>query len=398
MMSIHRNNDVRRRAATRQVSTWGYATLAFLALIAFTGPSLGDTIRLRQSATAEGAIKLSTVAALDGEQARALGDTIIAEFDSGQRSKEIILRTVRQTLSQKDVNWGRLSLSGFMQCRVTRPGNADDAEASDAEGGDAAADQTSTERSVAGSKSASADRKGSAANVTRAVEAGQAATLRQRVTRAIHQMSEFDRKSLKITFADRDKERLNQSVLGKQYELEPRSNSALGRVPIAVRRYEGGRVADRFTISADVTRKVKALVAQDSISRGDTFQGGDVAVETVWLERDDNPIADPALIQGQRADSILRKGHVIYPDDVKSPTLVKRGQLITVRCLTDGLVVRTTVRAREDGTRDEVIKVRNEGSRETFTCTVTGPRTATVDLRQNAGAASAVTNAKGPSQ
>jgi flagella basal body P-ring formation protein FlgA len=82
---------------------------------------------------------------------------------------------------------------------------------------------------------------------------------------------------------------------------------------------------------------------------------------------------------------------VLYPEDVKSPVLVERGQLITVRCFTDGLVIRTVARAMDEGSKNDTIKVRNESSRETFTCTVTGPRRAAVNMPdQGSGGSSRV--------
>jgi flagella basal body P-ring formation protein FlgA len=341
-------------------------------------PATGDTIRLRRAANVSGPITLEAVATLEGKHAKALGDTVIASPQEGEPATQVTIASVREALDEKDVNWARLSLAGFMQCRVQhakatkdKPMPAESGEQTNASSKQAAASDTSAS---------------SAANVTDRVQAGQSATLGQRIRRAIETMAEAKPEALKIQFSDHDAERLSRSVVGKQYELEPQTTSAVGRVPIVVRRYQGGRIAERFTISATVERRFQAVVAQQSIGRGETFDADSVAVKTVWLQRGDAPVADPALVQGQQADGVLRKEHVIFPEDVKSPTLVKRGQLITVRCLTDGLVVRTVGRARSDGARNDTIKVRNESSRETFTCKVTGPRRAVVNLRDRQAA------------
>jgi len=360
--------------------------VATLLLAAFAAEA--GTISLRRSAESGEAIHLADVASLKGKDAQKLEKIEIARFRDGEQERVVSLSQVREALDQQDVNWGRLSITGFMECRVVNQQAGNAQKTKDKPNGDTR--EPAAERSDAASSDPH-----STANVSRAVEAGQAGSLRQKIRRAIYRMSDAGRNALTIEFAERDAERLDQSILGKRYELEPRSSSALGRVPFAVRVYEGGRVADRFTISATVKRQVKAVVATQAISRGDPFEPGTTTLKAVSLERDAQPITDSTLVEGQRADGMLRKGEVIYPEDVKSPTLVKRGQLITVRCLAGDLVVRTVARAQADGARGDVIKARNESSRETFTCKVTGPRRAVVNLPEHNDADPTVTQAKG---
>jgi flagella basal body P-ring formation protein FlgA len=159
-----------------------------------------------------------------------------------------------------------------------------------------------------------------------------------------------------------------------------------GRVPIAVRHYQNGQVTEQFTISATVKRQVTAMVATDTIRRDSRFDPGKVEQQTVWLSRDREPVKEMDLLAGQRADGVLREGDLVYPDDVASPVLVERRDLVTVRCLSGGLVVRTVARALDEGSKGDVIRVRNESSRETFTCKVTGPREAVVEARNEEGA------------
>ena len=61
-------------------------------------------------------------------------------------------------------------------------------------------------------------------------------------------------------------------------------------------------------------------------------------------------------------------------DDVRPPVMVKRGELITVQCMTDGLLIKTVGRAAEQGVLGDLIQVRNEQSREQYVVRITGPR------------------------
>jgi flagella basal body P-ring formation protein FlgA len=288
------------------------------------------------------------------------------------------LQQVRLKLSKKDVNWAKVSLSGFLQCKVSRgASNPTAATNGQTEGAGSTLSET-----------AEAPAPGAASNIQRSVKAGQAATLRQRVQRLIEQMAEAKAKNLRVKFSKRDAEKLDRTVIGKRYELEPQTASPLGRLPIRVRRYANKRIKEQFTISANVEHRAKALVAKDTIHRDRRLRKNQFTVQHVWLSDDPKPLSDSNLIKNQRADATLGKGQPLYPEDVKSPTLVERGQLITVRCLSDGLVVRTVARAMDEGSRNDMIKVRNESSRETFTCKVTGPRRAVVDLNGRSSDAS----------
>src|SRR5690606_12627577 len=106
-----------------------------------------------------------------------------------------------------------------------------------------------------------------------------------------------------------------------------------------------------------------------------------VEVKEVWLaDSRSQPITDPKLVIGQRSTVLLRPGTPVLPDHIEQPVLVERGELITVRCIAGGLVIRTVARASEAGAMDQLIHVRNEATRETFVATVTGSREAIVHL------------------
>jgi flagella basal body P-ring formation protein FlgA len=363
----------------RSAAVYVAVAVAIVTWLVAASHAWGNTIRLKQQATASGTITIGDIAELSGEETKKLRGVAVAELKASQKTTTVTLSAVRAALSEKEVNWANLSLSGFMKCAVSRASQADASPPSAAQPTQAKGQATeNASEPSAGDKAAAAT-----ANVNQAVKAGQAATLRQRVKRLLYRMSKADRASLKVTFSDSDRANLNKSVLAKRVELEPRASKALGRVPIAVRAYKGGRIEDRFTVSATVKREVKALVTTQRIDRDGAFTANNTTMKTVWLERTTQPITDAALVEDQRADATLDKGQIVYPDDVKAPTLVKRGQLITVRCITGGLVVRTVARAQEEGARNDRIKVRNESSRETFTCKVTGAREAVVDLTKH---------------
>jgi flagella basal body P-ring formation protein FlgA len=364
----------------------GIGLAAMMAVVlALTGSlALAEgTIHLRRATQTSEKITLGDVARLQGAAAQKLDDLVLGQFDQGQTQKTISLGRVRDLLTDRQVNWGRLSLTGFMACKVTRQKQTSAPDANQAS--DALRDASN-----GGSGKARAE--------DRSTGRGEAGTLRRRVYGIVQQLADIKTDRLRVGFSQDDAQRLSRPIRGARYELAPQTDQPFGRLPITIRRFEQGRVAEQFTVSAHVQRRVQALVATRTISRGSALRESNVKQTTVWLDDDRTPIDRFSAVKERRADAVLRADQVVYPDDVQSPTLVERGQVITVRCFTGGLVVRTVARAMDDGAKDETIKVRNEASREKFTCRVTGPRQAVVDLRDQPNAAKAMAKGRGSAQ
>ncbi|MEX0652913.1 MAG: flagellar basal body P-ring formation chaperone FlgA [Phycisphaeraceae bacterium] len=338
--------------------------VVILILLLFTAaPALAGSIRLHNVASVQGRdVRLADIAELTGERAEILADTVIARFNEGRSELTLRHAQVRKALDVHDVHWGLVSLRGHSSCTVRQ--RPDEPAADDREPRD--------EPAVA-------------SNVESEIDLNTAMTLRARIVEMIEQLSGAAREDLRIHFNDRDADRLDLSVVTHRFELEPGSTAGVGRVPVTVRQYRHGAVVEEFSITVDVERRVLALVARRTIGRGDAFTKDAVRVREVYLGSDrGQPLDDPDLVAGQHAAAVLREGAVVYPEHVRSPVLVRRGELVTVRALVGDLVVRTVGRASEEGARDEVIQVRNEGSRDTFYATVTGRREVVVQNNTDA--------------
>ncbi|MFP4143729.1 MAG: flagellar basal body P-ring formation chaperone FlgA [Phycisphaeraceae bacterium] len=332
------------------------AILLPLAALLGAAAAHAGSIRLDASAVVDGsAVTLGQVAELEGELASELADVEIARFRSGQRELTLSLAEVRQMLTQDhEVNWGLVSLSGYSQCDVRRQIEADEAPA-------AQPVETPAEAEP--------------------VAASPQMTLRGLVTGLIERRTGLTADELRIELSDRDAERLGRSALEGRWELETSSTSGLGRVPVTLRQYVAGQVADRLAVTVDVERQARVLVATQRVARGERIDAEDIALRTVWLGDDRaEPLAKVDLVAGQEAAATISKGDVLYPSDVCEPEMIGRGELVTVRCVSGRLVVRTVGRAQEDGVMGQVIRIRNESNRETYHASVTGRREAVMEL------------------
>jgi flagella basal body P-ring formation protein FlgA len=74
----------------------------------------------------------------------------------------------------------------------------------------------------------------------------------------------------------------------------------------------------------------------------------------------------------------IAAGDVIFTDKVQAPVLVKRGEVITVVSQAGNIRVTTKARARQDGSRGELVQLESLETRETYDARVTGLREAAV--------------------
>ncbi|HEX7010584.1 MAG TPA: flagellar basal body P-ring formation chaperone FlgA, partial [Phycisphaeraceae bacterium] len=349
-------------ASDRQARTRPRLYLAAAAVVALlTAVAQADSIRLHASAGSHGPqVKLAQVAELEGSAAQALGDLVVASFQEGRDQQTLTLEALRRTLTEAGVNWGLLTLGGYTACQVHR--------------------LAETPPPLVEPAAPAA-----ASNPMGTIDLGTPLTLRAQVEALIHQMAQAQQGDLRIRFNEHDQALLAQPTGHHRYELEPGAAQAIGRVPITVRRYDAGRIAQTFTVTADVERRALALVATRSIARGERFTPDSVELREVYLTQDVGvPLADRDQVVGLESAALLRPGVVIYPRHIRSPILVQRGDLVTVRCVVGGLVIRTVGRAMSEGAMDETVIIRNELSRQTYPAVVAGRREVVMQLPPDA--------------
>lgn len=85
-----------------------------------------------------------------------------------------------------------------------------------------------------------------------------------------------------------------------------------------------------------------------------------------------------AVLKSLRAGDVLRQKHI------RRETLIRRGDLVIVRCLVGGIVISIHAEARADGAKGQTIEFRKLGERATFLAEVAGHAEAVVDLARAA--------------
>jgi flagella basal body P-ring formation protein FlgA len=104
-------------------------------------------------------------------------------------------------------------------------------------------------------------------------------------------------------------------------------------------------------------------VAARIIERGTIVSAADISLadDAKWQSR--VIVRDENAIVGRELKRTLNAGEAFRLSDLKSPTLVKRGQVVTLLVKSGGLQIAASARALQDGSVGEYIKTQNTASR-----------------------------------
>jgi flagella basal body P-ring formation protein FlgA len=112
------------------------------------------------------------------------------------------------------------------------------------------------------------------------------------------------------------------------------------------------------------------VAARRNVPRGAVLSASDV--ELRQLEAGEENLAGTCLTSldqalGRETKRVLRAGAPVPAADLRSVPLIRRGDLVTVRARSNGVVVRMDAKAHGDGSRGETVKlVTLDGRRELF--------------------------------
>jgi flagella basal body P-ring formation protein FlgA len=159
----------------------------------------------------------------------------------------------------------------------------------------------------------------------------------------------------------------------------------------------------QININADVAEiAAPIVVAKRPVIRGNVITAADVEVRTL------EPSAKNAgrrgtfdsieKVIGMEAKQPLQQDETVYADQVQSPVLVKRGELITVSSRSSSICVRTSAKASQDGSKGDLIQVESIDSKQKYDARVVGLREASVFAPTRVAAAQSVRSKATPTQ
>lgn len=305
------------------------------------------TIELRPVArlAADAPVMLGDVADLRGPDAEALAGVRVDEeplrtMRDGWASVDVAL--VREALSKRrDVNWARLTLVG-RACSIRRD----------------------APRAAEASEPVPEELEGG-----RTGETDPARCVRGLVTARIAEVLGAGPGRLRVSYEEQDRGILDEPVLGRRVEVQPVGSS--DRMPIQVTVFEGERIVASGTVRAGVKVKRPVLVIRRGLARGQAIGAEDFTSDEQWLAPRARP-ATAARAIGAVTRAALRAGEVLDEQDFEAPLVVRKGELVTVHCLSGLVKVEMVARAMQPGRDGEIVAFQATDSRRTFQARMSG--------------------------
>lgn len=320
----------------------------------------GGVVQLRLSADVEpGApVLLGDIAALDGREAEALRGVVVREAaPAAGEPGEVALSDVRRALDESGVNWGLVALRGNVCALRT---------------GVSAAAPARRERERPEVEHEVVDLRG-------------AQTVRTYAARTLAAMFGVSPEDLRLAFDDSERALLDVSDLGRRIETQPLGESTGSRVPIAVWVYEADRVIASGTVRADVRVRRPAVVLTQSVARGERIRPGSLSREVMWLEpTGGTPVATVEEAVGGVARARMQAGTVLRLEHLEAPVVIRRGELVTVHCVSGGVVVKSKARATHDARLGDMVELSLGRDRRSFVARADAPGRAVMRLGDGA--------------
>jgi flagella basal body P-ring formation protein FlgA len=138
---------------------------------------------------------------------------------------------------------------------------------------------------------------------------------------------------------------------------------------------KSARGSTRFELDARVTAPSARVVTTHAIIKGTVLRAGDVELQRDGVDESDAAaFSSVEEVLGRETTRAVPSGKVLTQDSLRAPLLVHRGDVVTVYVHSAGIRIRTTGRARDDGSQDELVAVESLLDRSTYFARVNGVR------------------------
>lgn len=344
MRNPTRRASWREQGRSRAHASVGGAVRALVAVVLLVWPAIAagqSEIVLRASVrVGVGDVVLRDVAEITGAEAIALAETVMiaaGEMKPGTR-RAIDAEAVRSALTKANANWSRLNLSGSA-CWVIRRAETPSAAA--------------TPVSVAAAS-------GAAAAKVAETDVSDGPTVRTSIPVRLAEFLGVEIDDLRLTYDAGDAALLNTPTTGRIVEIAPVGSAE--RVPMQVSVYssepDGLTLVASGTVRVGVQVRREMAVARVLLGRGRAVTDADVVFEERWVKPSEQSPTREELI-GSSVRGRVQAGAMVLADEVETPYLVRKGQVVSVRTVTSSVVLKSTARAMNNAKLGEDVKLQS---------------------------------------
>ncbi|MBA3315840.1 MAG: flagellar basal body P-ring formation chaperone FlgA [Planctomycetota bacterium] len=145
-----------------------------------------------------------------------------------------------------------------------------------------------------------------------------------------------------------------------------------GRQTFLLRVIDTAEKIHEVRVECLVSARPSVLATRQALPRGHVIGPDDLVWKKAESEAEAGCVTDPKELLGRETQQPLRSGQAIARDAVKTLSLVRNGQFVTVSSRRPGLAVQRVMKARADGALGEVIALQTLEDHKTILARVTG--------------------------
>ncbi len=306
-----------------------------------------NAVALRRTAALDGpsAVTVGTVAEVTGPEAERLrGIVVLERAEAG--TAVISVAEVRAALGRAKVNWGRVSLSGS-ESRVA----------------------------VAGPEAAVPEKRSSGEKRAFNPAEAQAGTVHAAVLARLAELYAVGPEDLRVKLASLPPEAagvLAEGIGARRVEARPGASSGSGRVPLKVEVFAGDRLERSAAVSAEVLVRRRGVGVSSTAARQQALTDEALVEVEAWLPPGEPAPLRRAEVAGQLARRRIEPGRPITAEDLQSPVVVNRGDVVLVDCLSGGVVLKAKARALGTARDGELVRLQLESGGKPFQARMNG--------------------------
>lgn len=138
----------------------------------------------------------------------------------------------------------------------------------------------------------------------------------------------------------------------------------------------------RFPLDARISRPPAVVVAVHSIGKGAVIRASDVQLASAGMAATGSAaVGSVEEVVGYEAVHAIPEGRPIGSDELRSPIMIRRGEVVTVYARSPGVRIKTVARARQEGSLGELIELESMQDRKCYIARVSGFQEAEVFAR-----------------
>jgi flagella basal body P-ring formation protein FlgA len=165
-------------------------------------------------------------------------------------------------------------------------------------------------------------------------------------------------------------------------EVIPRRNEKyLGKTNLSLVFSVAGKVEKKLWITAQIDVSKEVVICSRPMERHYVITEDDVRLEKMSLaELPHDVITDPLEVIGKRTKRVIDASSILRYNFIEVLPLVKRGDMVTIIAESEALQITTQGVVTEKGSKGEMVRVINTGSRKEIFARVRDARTVEVEF------------------